>query len=107
MLVSMKDILQHAHKHNYAVMAVNSINMEMARAVISAAEEEHSPIIVQMGPGQIGKHAHLTEIVSLLKPAYAPRQSRKSSRPTPSFPESVLKAQASQEPTPSTTASPV
>ena len=42
MLVSMKDILQHAHKHNYAVMAVNSINMEMARAVISAAEEEHS-----------------------------------------------------------------
>ena len=46
MLVSMKDILQHAHKHNYAVMAVNSINMEMARAVISAAEEEHSPIIV-------------------------------------------------------------
>lgn len=67
MLVSMKDILQHAHQHNYAVMAVNSINMEMARAVISAAEEEHSPIIVQMGPGQIVKHAHLTEIVPLVK----------------------------------------
>ena len=67
MLVSMKDILQHAHQHNYAVMAVNSINMEMARAVISAAEEEHSPIIVQMGPGQIGKQAHLTEIVPLVK----------------------------------------
>ena len=67
MLVPMKDILQHAHQHNYAVMAVNSINMEMARAVISAAEEEHSPIIVQMGPGQIGKHAHLTEIVPLVK----------------------------------------
>ena len=67
MLVSMKDILQHAHQHNYAVMAVNSINMEMARAVISAAEEEHSPIIVQMGPGQIGKHAHLPEIVPLVK----------------------------------------
>lgn len=67
MLVSMKDILQHAHQHHYAVMAVNSINMEMARAVISAAEEEHSPIIVQMGPGQIGKHAHLTEIVPLVK----------------------------------------
>ncbi len=67
MLVSMKDILQHAHKHNYAVMAVNSINMEMARAVISAAEEERSAIIVQMGPGQIGKHAHLTEIIPLVK----------------------------------------
>ena len=58
MLVSMKDILQHAHKHNYAVMAVNSINMEMARAVISAAEEEHSPIIVQMGPGPVS-YTHL------------------------------------------------
>ncbi len=67
MLVSMKDILQHAHKNNYAVMAVNSINMEMVRAVVRAAEEEHSAIIVQMGPGQIGKHAHLTEIVPLVK----------------------------------------
>ena len=45
MYVSMKDILTHADKHNYAVMAVNSVNMEMARAVITAAEEEHSPII--------------------------------------------------------------
>lgn len=67
MLVSMKDILQHAHENNYAVMAVNSINMEMARAVVSAAEEERSAIIIQMGPGQIGKHAHLTEIVPLVK----------------------------------------
>ena len=39
MLVSMKDILQHAHKHNYAVMAVNSINMEMGPRVISAARK--------------------------------------------------------------------
>ena len=49
MYVSMTDILQDAHKNNYAVMAVNSINMEMARAVISAAEEERSPIIVNIG----------------------------------------------------------
>ena len=46
MYVSMKDILTHADKHNYAVMAVNSVNMEMARAVITAAEEEHSPILI-------------------------------------------------------------
>ena len=38
MYVSMKDILTHADKHNYAVMAVNSVNMEMARAVITAAD---------------------------------------------------------------------
>ena len=52
MYVSMKDILTHADKHNYAVMAVNSVNMEMARAVITAAEEEHSPIIINIGVDQ-------------------------------------------------------
>lgn len=31
MLVSMKAILDDAHKHNYGVMAMNSINMEMVR----------------------------------------------------------------------------
>lgn len=67
MYTSMKYILEDAHKNNYAVMAVNSINMEMARAVISAAEEEHSPIIVNIGPGQIGKHAHMNVMVPLIK----------------------------------------
>ena len=67
MLVSMKSILDHANEHTYGVMAVNSINIEMVRAVITAAEEERSPIIVQMGPGQIAKHAHLDEIVPVVK----------------------------------------
>ena len=39
MYESMKYILKDANEHNYAVMAVNSVNMEMARAVISAAAE--------------------------------------------------------------------
>ena len=67
MYVSMKDILMHAHKHNYAVMAVNSVNMEMARAVIEAAEEEHSPIIINIGVGQMAKLAHPTEMVPMIK----------------------------------------
>lgn len=67
MYVSMKDILDHAHKHNYAVMAVNSVNMEMARAVITAAEEEHSPIIINIGVGQMAKLAHPTEMVPMIK----------------------------------------
>ena len=62
MYVSMKDILTHADKHNYAVMAVNSVNMEMARAVITAAEEEHSPIIINIGVGQMANLAHPTEM---------------------------------------------
>ncbi len=67
MYVSMTDILQDAHKNNYAVMAVNSINMEMARAVITAAEEERSPIIVNIGMGQMKKHAHANVMVPLIK----------------------------------------
>ncbi len=67
MYVSMKAILDHANKFNYAVMAMNSINMEMARAGIEAAEEMHSPIIIQMGPGQMKKHAHMPEMLPLVK----------------------------------------
>lgn len=67
MYVSMTDILQDAHKNNYAVMAVNSINMEMARAVISAAEEMRSPIIVNIGMGQMRKHAHVDVMVPMIK----------------------------------------
>ena len=39
MLVSMKTILDDANKNYYGVMAMNSINMEMARAGITAAED--------------------------------------------------------------------
>ena len=53
MLVSMKAILEDANTNYYGVMAMNSINIEMARAGIMAAEEEHSPIIIQFGPGQM------------------------------------------------------
>ncbi|WP_291288203.1 class II fructose-bisphosphate aldolase [Enorma sp.] len=67
MLVTMKAILDHANEHNYGVMAVNSVNMEMVRAVITAAEEERSPIIVQMGVGQMAKLAHMEDIVPLVK----------------------------------------
>ncbi len=67
MFVTMKSILDHANANNYAVMAINCINMEMIRAAISAAEELHSPIIIQMGPGQMSKHAHITEIYPMVK----------------------------------------
>lgn len=67
MYVAMKDILEDADKNNYAVMAVNSINMEMVRAVISAAEEERSPIIVNIGPGQMKKHADPQIMVPMIK----------------------------------------
>ncbi|QWT17418.1 class II fructose-bisphosphate aldolase [Collinsella sp. zg1085] len=63
MLVTMKSLLDHAHQHTYAVLAMNSINIEMIRAGIEAAVEEYAPIIIQMGPGQIAKHAHLDALL--------------------------------------------
>ena len=66
MLVNMKDILDCADRDGYAVMAVNSVNMEMARAVIEAASEEHSPIILQMGRSQMKALAHAEDIMPML-----------------------------------------
>lgn len=66
MLVSMKDILIDAHQGNYGVMAINCINMEMARGAINAAEEMNSSIIIQIGMGQMNKHAHPDEMIPLI-----------------------------------------
>lgn len=66
MLVNMKGMLDAANRDNYAVMAVNSVNMEMARAVIEAANEMHSPIIVQMGRSQMAKLAHPQDILPMI-----------------------------------------
>lgn len=67
MFVTMKSILDHANDNNYAVMAINCINMEMARAAIEGAQELNSPIIIQMGPGQMKKHGHITEMYPMVK----------------------------------------
>ncbi|MBQ9009874.1 MAG: class II fructose-bisphosphate aldolase [Clostridia bacterium] len=66
MLVNMKEMLRSAGRDGYAVMAVNSVNMEMARAVIEAAEEEHSPIIVQMTRIQMKALAHPEDLVPMV-----------------------------------------
>ncbi|WP_313184724.1 class II fructose-bisphosphate aldolase [Lacrimispora sp.] len=66
MLTSMKTILDHAHKHNYAVMAMNSINMEMVRGAITAAQESYSPMIIQFGCGQMKNHAHAEEMLPMI-----------------------------------------
>ena len=67
-------------------MAMNSINIEMVRAGIEAATEECSPIIIQMGPGQIAKHAHLDEMLPVVKEARRklPCPSRSTSTMVPS-----------------------
>lgn len=46
MLVSMNEILQPAKQEGYGVGFFNAVNVEMARAIIGAAEELKSPVIV-------------------------------------------------------------
>lgn len=53
MLVTGKEILDHANKNNYAVGAFNIVDMEMLQAVIAAAEEEKSPVFVQTTEGAL------------------------------------------------------
>ena len=53
MLVTSKELLLDAQKNHYAIGAFNVENMEMVQAVIAAAEELRSPVIVQTTPGTL------------------------------------------------------
>lgn len=70
MLVSGKEILTEAKKGGYAVGAFNLNNMEILQAIIEAAEEENSPVIVQASQGGI-KYAGIEYIAGMAKVAAA------------------------------------
>src|SRR3990170_4129655 len=63
-LVTSKEMLQQAQAGGYAVGAFNANNMECVQAVIETAEEEQSPVILQVSQGAIA-YAGL-EFASLL-----------------------------------------
>lgn len=67
MYVSMKDMLLHAHKNHYAVMAINCVNMEQAKAIIQSAEEESSPVIINISPRQMRAHGHGDILAPMIK----------------------------------------
>ena len=46
-LVTTKELLLDAQKNGYAVGAFNVENMEMVQAVVAAAEELNSPVVMQ------------------------------------------------------------
>lgn len=64
MLVTGREILQDAHKNNYAVGAFNVNNMEIVQAIIEAAEETNSPVILQASQGGL-KYAGVEYIAAL------------------------------------------
>ena len=66
MLVTGSELLLDAQKNGYAVGAFNVNNMEIIQAIIEAAEETNSPVILQASQGGI-KYAGIEYIAALGK----------------------------------------
>lgn len=67
-LVTTKQLLTDAQKNGYAVGAFNVENMEMVQAVVAAAEELHSPVIMQTTPSTV-KYADVDYFYANVKTA--------------------------------------
>jgi len=50
-LISLRQLLDHAAEHDYGVPAFNVNNLEQMRAIMQAADETDSPVIVQASAG--------------------------------------------------------
>lgn len=50
-LVSLRQLLDHAAEHDYGIAAFNVNNMEQVRAIMLAADETNSPVILQGSAG--------------------------------------------------------
>ena len=64
-LVNSKEMFEKAYKEGYAVGAFNVNNMEIVQAIVDAAKEENSPVILQVSAGarKYAKHAYLMKLV--------------------------------------------
>ena len=68
MLVTTKEMLLDAQAGHYAVGAFNVENLEFVMAVIKAAEDKKSPVIMQTTPGTV-KYANLDYFAAMCKVA--------------------------------------
>ncbi len=64
-LVTTEKMLQDAQQNNYAIGAFNIENMEMAMAVMQAAEELNAPVIMQTTPSTV-KYASLDLFLAIV-----------------------------------------
>jgi len=67
-LVSTKQILEEARKKGYGVGAYNVNNMEQMQAIMAAAKETDSPVIIQASRGAL-KYSNFTYLGYLMKAA--------------------------------------
>ncbi len=66
MLVNSKELLTQASLNHYAIGAFNISNLETAQAVITAAHQTNSPVILQASQSAI-KYAGLKPLVAMVK----------------------------------------
>ncbi len=67
-LQNSKEMFKKALSENYGIGAFNFVNMEVLKAILAAAEEQKSPVIVQASLGAI-KYAGVKELTSLVAAA--------------------------------------
>ncbi len=65
--VTSKEMIMKAQQGKYAVPAFNAENMEMIQAIISAAEEAQSPVMIQTTPTTV-KYIGLKEAYHMILP---------------------------------------
>lgn len=74
-LTTTKKMLLDAQQGHYAIGAFNVENMEMAQAIIGAAEELHAPVILQTTPSTVkyaGTALYFANVAALAKTASVP-----------------------------------
>lgn len=64
-IVTLKEILKDAKNRRYGVGMFNTINLEMARAIIGIAEEERSPVIIGFAEAHL-PYANLEDIAPIM-----------------------------------------
>jgi len=64
-LVSTKEMLLDAQSKGYAIGAFNANNLEMAQGIVWAAEQEDSPVIVQVSQGG-AQHGGVEEMAGII-----------------------------------------
>lgn len=67
-LVNPIKMLENAQRNGYAIAAFNVHNLETIQAVVEAAWEERSPVIIQTTPGTL-KHAGIPYVAACVKAA--------------------------------------
>ena len=84
-LVSMRQLLDHAAEHGYGLPAFNVNNLEQVQAIMAAAAETDSPVIMQASAGArkyAGEH-FLRHLIEAAVESYPERPGRHAPGPRP------------------------